>query len=116
MFSEDGWEKRWVKSDWKEDDNTAGEWSHTAGNWSGDANDKGIHPSFSTSDSDSLVLVLFMLSLVAMITLSQVFRLARTTDSTPFQLSSPSSATRTRPLCSNSLSSTSRSLTVVVDT
>ena len=53
MFGEDGWEKRWVKSDWKKDDNTAGEWSHTAGNWSGDANDKG--------DSDSLVLVLFML-------------------------------------------------------
>lgn len=31
-----------MKSDWKKDDNTAGEWSHTAGNWSGDANDKGI--------------------------------------------------------------------------
>ncbi|XP_022557248.1 calreticulin-1 isoform X2 [Brassica napus] len=42
---EDGWEKRWVKSDWKKDDNTAGEWSHTAGNWSGDANDKGIQTS-----------------------------------------------------------------------
>ncbi|KAH0903424.1 hypothetical protein HID58_042927 [Brassica napus] len=42
---DDGWEKRWVKSDWKKDDNTAGEWSHTAGNWSGDANDKGIQTS-----------------------------------------------------------------------
>ncbi|CAN6971610.1 unnamed protein product [Brassica rapa subsp. trilocularis] len=42
---EDGWEKRWVKSDWKKDDNTAGEWNHTAGNWSGDANDKGIQTS-----------------------------------------------------------------------
>lgn len=40
--SKDGWEKRWVKSDWKKDDNTAGEWKHTAGNWSGDANDKGM--------------------------------------------------------------------------
>lgn len=39
--SKDGWEKRWVKSDWKKDNNTAGEWKHTAGIWSGDANDKG---------------------------------------------------------------------------
>ncbi|CAE5960412.1 unnamed protein product [Arabidopsis arenosa] len=42
---DDGWEKRWVKSDWKKDNNTAGEWKHTAGNWSGDANDKGIQTS-----------------------------------------------------------------------
>ncbi|XP_010418940.1 PREDICTED: calreticulin-1-like [Camelina sativa] len=42
---DDGWESRWVKSDWKKDDNTAGEWKHTAGNWSGDANDKGIQTS-----------------------------------------------------------------------
>ncbi|XP_078428319.1 calreticulin-like [Wolffia australiana] len=39
---DDGWESRWVKSDWKKEDNTAGEWVHTAGKWSGDPNDKGI--------------------------------------------------------------------------
>ncbi|KAJ0980599.1 hypothetical protein J5N97_008854 [Dioscorea zingiberensis] len=38
----DGWENRWVKSDWKKDENMAGEWNHTSGNWSGDAEDKGI--------------------------------------------------------------------------
>ncbi|XP_020867894.1 calreticulin-2 isoform X2 [Arabidopsis lyrata subsp. lyrata] len=42
---DDGWESRWVKSEWKKDDNTAGEWKHTAGNWSGDSNDKGIQTS-----------------------------------------------------------------------
>ncbi|XP_023643750.1 calreticulin-1 [Capsella rubella] len=42
---DDGWENRWVKSDWKKDSNTAGEWKHTGGNWSGDANDKGIQTS-----------------------------------------------------------------------
>ncbi|WVZ61154.1 hypothetical protein U9M48_011070 [Paspalum notatum var. saurae] len=26
---DDGWEDRWVKSDWKKDDNTAGKWNHT---------------------------------------------------------------------------------------
>lgn len=39
---EDGWEKWWVKSDWKKDEKMLGEWHHTSGNWSGDANDKGI--------------------------------------------------------------------------
>ncbi|XP_072959117.1 calreticulin-like isoform X2 [Typha angustifolia] len=39
---EDGWEKWWVKSDWKKDEKMAGEWKHTAGNWSADPNDKGI--------------------------------------------------------------------------
>ncbi|KAG0475270.1 hypothetical protein HPP92_014956 [Vanilla planifolia] len=45
---DDGWENRWVKSDWKKDENTAGDWNHTAGKWSGDANDKGIqtYPDF----------------------------------------------------------------------
>ncbi|MQM08428.1 hypothetical protein Taro_041282 [Colocasia esculenta] len=38
----DGWEERWVKSDWKKSKNMAGDWIHTAGNWSGDPNDKGI--------------------------------------------------------------------------
>nr|CAB3492589.1 unnamed protein product [Digitaria exilis] len=41
----DGWEDRWVKSDWKKDDNTAGEWNHTSGKWNGDADDKGIQTS-----------------------------------------------------------------------
>ncbi|XP_027107927.1 calreticulin [Coffea arabica] len=42
---DDGWEKRWVKSDWKKEDNTAGEWNYTAGKWHGDPNDKGIQTS-----------------------------------------------------------------------
>ncbi|OEL33898.1 Calreticulin, partial [Dichanthelium oligosanthes] len=42
---DDGWEDRWVKSDWKKDDNTAGEWNHTSGKWNGDAEDKGIQTS-----------------------------------------------------------------------
>uniref|UniRef100_A0A0C9S783 Calreticulin n=1 Tax=Wollemia nobilis TaxID=56998 RepID=A0A0C9S783_9CONI len=42
---DDGWEKRWLQSDWKKDEGTAGEWVHTAGKWSGDPNDKGIQTS-----------------------------------------------------------------------
>ena len=43
MFGiEDGWENRWVVSDWKKDENTAGVWNHTSGKWNGDPNDKGI--------------------------------------------------------------------------
>ncbi|KAF2288319.1 hypothetical protein GH714_005998 [Hevea brasiliensis] len=41
----DGWETRWVKSDWKKDENTAGEWNYTSGKWNGDPNDKGIQTS-----------------------------------------------------------------------
>ncbi|GKC47997.1 calreticulin isoform X1 [Tanacetum coccineum] len=41
----DGWESRWVKSDWKKEDNMAGEWNYTSGKWNGDANDKGIQTS-----------------------------------------------------------------------
>ncbi|XP_039837629.1 calreticulin-like isoform X3 [Panicum virgatum] len=41
----DGWESRWVKSDWKKDENMAGEWNHTSGKWNGDAEDKGIQTS-----------------------------------------------------------------------
>ncbi|KAG7969374.1 hypothetical protein I3843_07G028500 [Carya illinoinensis] len=41
----DGWESRWVKSDWKKDENVAGEWNFTAGKWHGDPNDKGIQTS-----------------------------------------------------------------------
>ncbi|KAK9084324.1 hypothetical protein Scep_030795 [Stephania cephalantha] len=40
-----GWEKRWVKSDWKKDENMAGEWNYTAGKWNGDSDDKGIQTS-----------------------------------------------------------------------
>jgi len=40
-WTPDGWEDRWVKSDWKKDDSTAGEWNHTSGKWNGDADDKG---------------------------------------------------------------------------
>eukprot|EP00249_Psilotum_nudum_P013705 c24465_g1_i5 orf=250-1374(+) len=42
MPCEDGWESRWVISDWKKDVGAAGEWIHTAGRWNGDPNDKGI--------------------------------------------------------------------------
>ncbi|KAJ8753428.1 hypothetical protein K2173_019827 [Erythroxylum novogranatense] len=42
---DDGWENRWVKSDWKKEENTAGEWNHTSGKWNGDPNDKGIQTS-----------------------------------------------------------------------
>ncbi|GLT77787.1 hypothetical protein SLA2020_493450 [Shorea laevis] len=42
---DDGWESRWVKSDWKKDENLAGEWNYTAGKWHGDPNDKGIQTS-----------------------------------------------------------------------
>jgi len=39
---EDGWESRWVVSDWKKSEGLNGNWVHTAGKWHGDANDKGI--------------------------------------------------------------------------
>ncbi|XP_047326722.1 calreticulin-like [Impatiens glandulifera] len=42
---EDGWENRWVKSEWKKDEGVAGEWNFTSGKWNGDANDKGIQTS-----------------------------------------------------------------------
>jgi len=40
-----GWEKRWVKSDWKKSDGQAGEFIHTAGKWPGDPEAKGIQTS-----------------------------------------------------------------------
>lgn len=46
LSSLDGWENRWVKSDWKKDENTAGEWNYTSGKWNGDPNDKGANFSF----------------------------------------------------------------------
>ncbi|KAL2231293.1 calreticulin [Sesamum indicum] len=42
---DDGWESRWVKSDWKKDENMAGEWNYTSGKWNGDPDDKGIQTS-----------------------------------------------------------------------
>ncbi|KAL8171750.1 hypothetical protein V2J09_023554 [Rumex salicifolius] len=42
---EEGWENRWVKSEWKKDENMAGEWNFTSGKWNGDSNDKGIQTS-----------------------------------------------------------------------
>lgn len=40
-LNEDGWESRWIKSDWKKSESMSGEWNHTAGKWSGDPQDKG---------------------------------------------------------------------------
>ncbi|XP_043723470.1 calreticulin-3 isoform X4 [Telopea speciosissima] len=42
---DDGWESRWVKSDWKRSEGKAGYFKHTAGKWSGDPDDKGIQTS-----------------------------------------------------------------------
>ncbi|ONK72406.1 uncharacterized protein A4U43_C04F19090 [Asparagus officinalis] len=39
---EDGWQSRWVKSDWKRSEGKAGSFKHTAGKWPGDPDDKGI--------------------------------------------------------------------------
>ncbi|KAK6930522.1 Calreticulin/calnexin [Dillenia turbinata] len=39
---EDGWQSRWVLSDWKRAEGKAGTFKHTAGKWSGDPDDKGI--------------------------------------------------------------------------
>ncbi|GJU14795.1 calreticulin-3 [Tanacetum coccineum] len=38
----DGWQSRWVKSDWKKSEGKAGSFKHTAGSWSGDPDDKGL--------------------------------------------------------------------------
>lgn len=42
---DDGWQSRWVKSDWKKNEGKAGSFKHTAGSWSGDPDDKGIQTS-----------------------------------------------------------------------
>ncbi|GJM92311.1 hypothetical protein PR202_ga08773 [Eleusine coracana subsp. coracana] len=42
---EDGWETRWVQSDWKRSEGKAGKFKHTAGRYSGDPDDKGIQTS-----------------------------------------------------------------------
>jgi len=40
---DDSWKSRWVVSNWKKSDGTAGDWKHTAGDFYGDAQeDKGI--------------------------------------------------------------------------
>jgi len=42
----DDWSKRWVVSDWKKSEGTAGTWKHTAGSFYGDAEeDKGLQTS-----------------------------------------------------------------------
>lgn len=42
LLNKDGWQSRWVKSDWKKSEGKAGSFKHTAGKWSGDPDDKGI--------------------------------------------------------------------------
>ncbi|KAJ6743930.1 CALRETICULIN AND CALNEXIN [Salix purpurea] len=42
VLEKDGWESRWVKSDWKRSEGLAGSFKHKAGKWSGDPDDKGI--------------------------------------------------------------------------
>ncbi|XP_058094240.1 calreticulin-3-like isoform X3 [Magnolia sinica] len=37
---DDGWESRWVKSDWKRSEGKAGSFKHTAGKWAGAPDDK----------------------------------------------------------------------------
>lgn len=41
MWQQDGWQSRWVVSDWKRSEGKAGLFKHTAGKWSGDPDDKG---------------------------------------------------------------------------
>lgn len=43
LWLSDGWETRWIKSDWNREEGMAGEWVHTAGKWNGDPEDKGLH-------------------------------------------------------------------------
>ncbi|KAL9249630.1 Calreticulin-3-like protein [Drosera capensis] len=42
---DDGWQSRWVKSDWKRAEGKAGSFKHTAGTWAADPDDKGIQTS-----------------------------------------------------------------------
>jgi len=45
-FSKSNWESRWIVSDWKKSDGTAGTWDLTHGKFYGDAKkDKGLHTS-----------------------------------------------------------------------
>jgi len=71
-FDDDGWEQRWHKSDWKQDEGMAGEFVRTAGKWYGDEHrDQGIQttpdaryfaiwsemPEFSNKDRDLVIQV-----------------------------------------------------------
>lgn len=55
-FWQDGWHKRWVKSDWKRSEGKAGSFKHTAGKWSGDPDDKGASSLLSLIISSWMVL------------------------------------------------------------
>jgi calreticulin len=41
LLNKDGWQSRWVKSDWKKSEGKAGSFKHAAGKWPGDPDDKG---------------------------------------------------------------------------
>lgn len=41
-MQKDGWQSRWVKSDWKRVEGKAGSFKHATGKWHGDPDDKGI--------------------------------------------------------------------------
>lgn len=43
MSVKDGWQNRWVRSDWKKAEGKAGSFKHTAGKWPGDPDDKGLN-------------------------------------------------------------------------
>lgn len=38
----DGWESRWIQSNWRKNDGMNGKFVHTAGKWYGDEEDKGL--------------------------------------------------------------------------
>lgn len=62
---EDGWENRWVKSDWKKNEKMAGEWNHTSGKWNGgDPNDKG---SFSPPRCKHFLILMMLLKVLLLI-------------------------------------------------
>lgn len=61
---EDGWENRWVKSDWKKYEKMAGEWNHTSGKWNGDPNDKG---SFSPPRCKHFLILMMLLKALLLI-------------------------------------------------
>jgi len=39
QFTDDGWQSRWVVSDWKKSEGTAGEWKRVTGDWYGNKED-----------------------------------------------------------------------------
>ena len=42
LMCEDGWESRWVKSDWKRSEGKGGSFKHIAGQWPVDPDDRGL--------------------------------------------------------------------------